>query len=84
MNNFEDNIKNLVIPALNYYLNSNQFDVNFSLSRQKNKPDENLEQSHINSMTKIEVILYSNTSSKWLTTTTTRITALWQYNSSAA
>ena len=25
--NFEDNIKVLVIPTLNFYLNSNQFDV---------------------------------------------------------
>lgn len=39
--NFEDNIKTLVIPALNFFLNYNQFDVFLSLSRPRKKPAKN-------------------------------------------
>ena len=46
--NFEDNIKNLVIPTLNFYLNSNQFDVFLLLFRPRKKLVNNLERLLIN------------------------------------
>ena len=42
--NLEDNIKGLVIPTLNFYLNSNQFDVYLSLVSQKRRLGKSWEQ----------------------------------------
>lgn len=41
--NFEENLKNLVIPALNFYLNYNQYDVDANLFRPKRKLGVNSE-----------------------------------------
>ena len=41
LNNFEENIKNVVIPTLNFYLNYNIYEVPHFLNRQRKKQANN-------------------------------------------
>lgn len=52
LNDFEDNIKNIIIPVLNFYLNYNQLDVITLLPRPRSRPENNSVTSPINSTTK--------------------------------
>lgn len=75
LKDFEDNLKNIIIPVLNFYLNYNQLDVTSTSYRPKNKQGNNWEISPINSTTRTEETSSSNTSSRWPTTTITKTTA---------
>lgn len=81
--NFEDNLKTLVIPALNFYLNYNQYDVHINSFRPRKRQGENSAQSPTNSTIKTEETLYSSTSLKWLTMTITKIIVSSQCSFSA-
>jgi hypothetical protein len=74
--NFEENIKSLLIPTLNFYLNLSELEVRSNLVRLRRRRERNSVQLHIISMIKIEGIMCSSMSSKWPTMMTMRIIAL--------
>lgn len=81
---FEENIKNLLIPILNFYLNLNQLDVDHTWLRQKSKQVKNWAYWLTTSTIRIGETMSWSTSSRWPMTMIARITASWLYSSLVA
>lgn len=82
LKNFEQNIKNLLIPYLIFYLNYPQLEVLLNPFRSKNLPPRKSQKSRIIWMTRIAGTSSWNMWLRWLMTMTTRITESWLCNSS--
>lgn len=55
---FEDHIKNILIPVLNHFLNLNQLDVSPIISRSKNRPENSWRIQPSDSMIRIEGTMF--------------------------